>query len=69
MSRSKRKRRQARAGSSAQPFSMPPLEVTPTKCGTCGAFYLDTDPGRQAHVVVFGHRPRKEEANRIGGVA
>jgi hypothetical protein len=27
----------------------------------CGAKYLDDEPGRVAHVAVFGHSPREPE--------
>jgi hypothetical protein len=27
----------------------------------CGAKYLDDDPGRQAHIAVFGHSPRTSQ--------
>jgi hypothetical protein len=30
-------------------------------CGRCGACYLDDEPSRAAHVVVFGHSPRPAE--------
>lgn len=30
-------------------------------CGRCGACYLDDEPSRAAHVVVFGHSPRPSE--------
>lgn len=41
-----------------------PAEGTPLRaCDRhgCGAKYLDDDPGRQAHIAVFGHSPRTSQ--------
>ena len=40
----------------SRPGPDPPL----LRCG-CGAAYHDDDPGRQAHVAVFGHSPRPRQ--------
>jgi hypothetical protein len=40
----------------AQTVPMPPLDLATVAC-TCGAVYLDTTAGRDAHDKVFGHRP------------
>lgn len=45
----------------AQTTPMPPQGLTTLTC-RCGARYLDTVGGREAHVTVFGHEPRKESA-------
>jgi hypothetical protein len=39
-----------------------PAEGTPLlRCCRCGAAYLNDDPGRVAHVAVFGHSPKPAE--------
>ena len=43
------------ADASATP--LPPAGLPTHTCG-CGATYLDTDGGLDAHEIVFGHRPR-----------
>jgi hypothetical protein len=30
-------------------------------CARCGAKWIDDDPGRQAHITVFGHSPKPAE--------
>ena len=42
------------ADASATP--LPPAGLSTHTCG-CGAVYLDTDGGLDAHDIVFGHRP------------
>jgi len=39
--------------------ALPPAGLPVADC-TCGAHYLDTDGGRDAHEIVFGHRPRPQ---------
>lgn len=29
------------------------------QCGHCRAWFLDDQPGRKAHAIVFGHRPKQ----------
>jgi hypothetical protein len=55
--------RPARPGATAdwsaaqyQPSSAPLLTCTRPRCG---AKYTDDDPGRAAHITVFGHSPRQ----------
>jgi hypothetical protein len=39
-----------------------PAEGTPSRtCCRCGARYLDDEPGRAAHITVFGHSPKPAE--------
>jgi hypothetical protein len=39
------------------PTTLPPTGLVPVACDTCGARFVDNDLGRDAHLVVFGHRP------------
>lgn len=41
-----------------------PTEGTPLLRCWCGAAFLADEPGRQAHAVVFSHRPRSKPAKR-----
>jgi hypothetical protein len=34
------------------------------RCSRCGGAWLDDEPGRQAHIAVFGHSPRLLEPAR-----
>jgi hypothetical protein len=45
----------------AQTLPMPPPGQVTVICARCGARYLPSDPGRQAHAVVFGHIPAAKE--------
>lgn len=41
------------------------MTETLLRCCKCGANYIDTDEGRHAHRVVFGHQPKtKNEENK-----
>jgi hypothetical protein len=41
-----------------------PAPGTPLLACACGASYLDDDPGRSAHHVVFGHQPEASGRGR-----
>lgn len=57
------------ARQSANGRSPPPAPAEPTAPGpagqltrcACGAAWLDDEPGRHAHAVVFGHQPKPRE--------
>jgi hypothetical protein len=38
-----------------------PAPSTPLRTCRCGARYLDDEPSRDAHRIVFGHRPKTEK--------
>ena len=39
-----------------------PAEGTPLlRCARCGGSWLDDEPGRAAHIAVFGHSPRTRQ--------
>ena len=42
-------------------YQYQPDPATPLRRCTCGAAYLDDAPSRNAHLVVFGHRPHRTE--------
>jgi hypothetical protein len=45
-----------------------PAEGTPLLRCWCGAAFLADEPGRRAHLAVFGHRPRSSKpAKRADG--
>jgi hypothetical protein len=44
-----------------QPGPGPPLLRS-----ACGGYWLDDEPGRDAHHAVFGHQPRTREAPARG---
>ena len=54
--RRERDRRLRRPGSWSQPAPAP-VPTRAEMCGLCKGFFLDTEDGRRAHVVVMEHQP------------